>query len=131
MDHLSYQEGYARRLAQASSSFTNAIMPQLDYSNYVYLAVTFSSASPSTGSAMTSIHPALSCVGQVGQLKDVQLYSIPKTDWQHVNMEIMQAVKESDGVLRVDIQQPQLRAKRGGDELWFDVMSYREHISFI
>ncbi|KAI3619459.1 cutinase [Moniliophthora roreri] len=51
----------------------------LDYSQNTYLAITLSSSNPSN---IVSLHPALTHVGQVGQLKDVQMFSVPKTVWE-------------------------------------------------
>ncbi|KAJ8087973.1 hypothetical protein AAF712_011692 [Marasmius tenuissimus] len=84
-----------------------------------YIAVTLSPGSSfsQTPASLASVHPALAHVGQVGQLNDVQLVSVPKTDWGNVGDDILASLRSSQGVVNVDVQQPKQRAKRGGDEL--------------
>ncbi|TFK32605.1 hypothetical protein BDQ12DRAFT_692303 [Crucibulum laeve] len=90
------------------------MMPQsLDHNNFTYLAVTLS---PSTSPSSLSAGPHLTHIGQVGQLQDVQLFSVPKLEWQNHGDDILKDIGERDGVLRVDVQVPERRAKRG-DEL--------------
>lgn len=94
-------------------------MPQaLDHNANVYLAVTLSSGSPyfSTPANLVSANPLLAHQGPAGALPDVHLYSIPKPDWENIHEEVLSALREREGVVRVDlIQAPRQRSKR--DEL--------------
>ena len=56
-------------------------------------------------------------MGNVGQLEDVHLYGVPKAVWQREGDMILVFLKELEGVSRVDVQIPQTRSRRGGDEL--------------
>ena len=88
-------------------------MPQtLDYDHNTYLAVTLSTASHIhfQPSPLSAVHPSLAYNGQVGELQDVQLFAVPKADWDHV-------LKAKQGVLGVEVQVPKQRVKRGIDEL--------------
>ncbi|KZP03503.1 hypothetical protein FIBSPDRAFT_123312 [Athelia psychrophila] len=94
-------------------------MQNLDHATNAYLAVTLSPASayyhnPST---LSSFHPAVHHIGQLGVLSDVQLLSIPKTEWDLSRNEITSSLRAQVGVLRVDVQEVKQRVKRGGDEL--------------
>lgn len=93
-------------------------MPQsLDYDHNTYLAVTLSTASHIQPSLLSAVHPSLAYHGQVGELKDVQLFAVPKTDWDQVGEDILAVLKAKQGVLGVDVQVPKQRVKRGSDEL--------------
>ena len=87
-----------------------------DNSN-VYLAVTFARSSPfyTNPSGLSASHSAVNHVGTVGQLPDVQLFSVPKVEWDSRKQDILSFMKGSEGVQRVDVQSPKTRAKR--DEL--------------
>lgn len=63
------------------------------------------------------VHPAVAHVGQVGQLEDVQIFSVPNFDWENVSAEVLDSLGRAEGVGRVEIQKAQARAKRSGDEL--------------
>ncbi|KAF9441914.1 hypothetical protein P691DRAFT_521163 [Macrolepiota fuliginosa MF-IS2] len=103
----------------SSLSAQCASMPQaLDYNLNVYLAVTISSGSPlsSAPASLINAHPLLNHDGQVGALPDVQLYSIPKPNWDNIHEEVLGALRAREGIVRVDIlQAPRQRSKR--DEL--------------
>ncbi|ESK94208.1 hypothetical protein Moror_8318 [Moniliophthora roreri MCA 2997] len=91
----------------------------LDYSQNTYLAITLSSSNPSN---IVSLHPALTHVGQVGQLKDVQMFSVPKTVWESNIGDEIKGILEGqkgrdEGVIRIDVQEMKQRVKRGGEEL--------------
>ncbi|KAJ7643936.1 hypothetical protein FB45DRAFT_896476 [Roridomyces roridus] len=91
----------------------------LNYAANTYLAVTLPAASSylTTPESLGIVHPAVAHVGQVGEMPDVQLVSVPKEEWegpQGKREEILQALK---AVGKVDVQAPKQRAKRGGDEL--------------
>ncbi|KIK64367.1 hypothetical protein GYMLUDRAFT_39915 [Collybiopsis luxurians FD-317 M1] len=84
-----------------------------------YVAVTLAPNSPflSMPSSLSSLHPSLTHVGQVGQLNDIQLVSVPKEDWGNIGEEVLRKLKGSDGVQGVSVQELKQRAKRGDDEL--------------
>ncbi|KAF7314563.1 p-loop containing nucleoside triphosphate hydrolase protein [Mycena kentingensis (nom. inval.)] len=91
----------------------------LNHATHTYLALTLppSSAYMQNPATLEQLYPKAAYVGQVGALKDVQLVSVPKTEWESPGMKdkIYDAFK--DVVVRVDVQEPKQRAKRGGDEL--------------
>jgi len=91
----------------------------LNYDLNTYLAVTLSSTSPFFGkpAQLAMIHPVVAHVGQVGQLEDVQIFSVPKLEWERVSEDVLEKLKTTDGVARVDVQIAEARAKRRGDEL--------------
>jgi hypothetical protein len=90
----------------------------MDYDANVYLAVTLSPSSPHLNDPTTlaSVHPAIALVGQMGTMRDVQLYSVPKQDWAGVGNDVLRSLKNCEGVGRVDVQELKTRVKRGGDE---------------
>src|SRR6266851_5804436 len=50
---------------------------------------------------------------KAGALPDVHVFSVPKSTWVHSSTAIIHALRQTDGILRVDIQEPRTRAKRG------------------
>ncbi|KAJ3731602.1 hypothetical protein DFJ43DRAFT_1078027 [Lentinula guzmanii] len=90
-----------------------------NYDLNTYVAVSLAPNSPflNTPSSLSSIHPALTHVGQVGQLQDVQLVSVPKDDWNNIGDDILASLKGSEGISSVSVQELRQRTKRGGDEL--------------
>lgn len=94
-------------------------MQALNHEANTYLAVMLSSSSPylSDPSLLATAHSSLTHLGQVGSLRDVQLLSVPKQDWERVQTDVLDSLKSKEGITGVDIQVPQRRAKRGGDEL--------------
>ncbi|KAJ3760626.1 hypothetical protein EV360DRAFT_39356 [Lentinula raphanica] len=91
----------------------------LNYDLNTYVAVTLTPTSPfvNTPSMLSNVHPSLTHVGQVGQLHDVQLVSVPKDDWNHIGDDILASLKGSEGVASVSVQELRQRTKRGDDEL--------------
>ncbi|KAF8823677.1 hypothetical protein F5879DRAFT_158444 [Lentinula edodes] len=91
----------------------------MNYDLNTYVAVTLAPNSPFLGapSSLSTVHPALTHVGQVGQLHDVQLVSVPKEDWSNIGDDILASLKGSEGVSSVSVQELRQRTKRGGDEL--------------
>lgn len=91
----------------------------LNYDLNTYLAVTLSSTSPffAEPAQLATVHPTIAHIGPVGQLQDVQLFSVPKFEWERVSEEVLGKLNEADGVGRVDVQKLETRVKRGGDEL--------------
>jgi len=83
----------------------------------IYLAVTLARTSPfyANPSGLLVYQFAVNYVGNVGQLSDVQLFSVPKVVWDSRQQDILSFLKGSEGVQRVDVQSPKTRSKR--DEL--------------
>lgn len=128
---------WIRRFGQGGNSWLEVnrypsysiIMPhQLDYELQTYIAVTLSSSSPyfTSPPALAARHAwiALNYVGQVGELSDVHLYSIPKSELvkrgrsiKDVENLVVQDIRGSDGVLHVEVQMPRQRIRRAGEEL--------------
>ena len=87
-----------------------------DYGQNKYLAVTFRRdtgyiANP----AALALQPSLSelvHVGQIGQLDDAHLYSIPLSKWEAFDLS---RLREVQGVSSVSIQEPKMRTKRAED----------------
>ncbi|KAG9100823.1 hypothetical protein FRC06_003644 [Ceratobasidium sp. 370] len=97
-----------------------------DYAAFTYLAVTLSPQSPlftnpnalATRTSETIQGAGVQHVGRVGELDDVQLFSVPKSVWDGAGGEstkILEAIKAQEGVKGVDIQVPKMRSKRGGE----------------
>jgi len=96
--------------------------PHLDYNSNTYLTVYLPSSSPylADPSAIATIHPALKHVGPVGVMKDIQILSVPKIEWERVSGEVLASFgdKLKDGIHKVELlDEPKARVKRGGDEL--------------
>jgi hypothetical protein len=51
--------------------------------------------------------------GEAGALPDIHVFSVPKQTWDHSSAAIIQLLRHADGILRVDVQEPRTRAKRG------------------
>ena len=94
-------------------------MQGLNYNANTYLAITLSPGSQYLQSppSLVEEHSSLVHVGNVGQLEDVHLYGVPNVVWQRDGDNIVNFLKELEGVSGVDVQIPQMRSKRGGDEL--------------
>lgn len=90
-----------------------------DHGANVYLAVTISPNSPLfQHPEQLAVHPALTHVGQVGELRDVQLLSVPRENWSGAQNDVMSSLNGVDGVKRVDVQDPpRMRAKRDAADL--------------
>ncbi|CAE7100536.1 unnamed protein product [Rhizoctonia solani] len=99
---------------------------RLDYAAFTYLAVTLSPQSPHFSSPNALAARAseviqgsnVQHVGRVGELEDVQLFSVPKNIWDgssESNAKIIETLKSFDGVKSVDVQVPKLRSRRGGE----------------
>jgi hypothetical protein len=91
----------------------------LDYAINNYISVTLSPRSSLRSSPdRLAQHPAVSYVGLVGELQDVQLVSVPKADWAEKEADVLEWLKARDGVIQVNIHSDQkTRARRGGGEL--------------
>ncbi|KAJ4475540.1 hypothetical protein J3R30DRAFT_565468 [Lentinula aciculospora] len=91
----------------------------LNHNLNTYVAVTLAPNSPflDVPSSLSTVHPAVTHVGQVGQLHDVQLVSVPKEDWSNIGDDILASLKGSEGVTSVNVQELKQRTKRGSDEL--------------
>ncbi|KAL1744285.1 hypothetical protein HDZ31DRAFT_39023 [Schizophyllum fasciatum] len=86
-------------------------MQAMNFAANVYVALTLaSSIEPSSVPSTAGLTSSLNHVGPVGQLRDVQLYSIPKDQWSD---EIAARLKGTNGVMHIDVQaEPKQRAKR-------------------
>jgi len=80
----------------------------------IYLAVSLARTSPfyTNPSDLSASHSSVNHVGNVGQLPDVQLFSVPKAVWDSQQQDILSFMKGSEGVQRVDVQSPKMRSKR-------------------
>lgn len=89
----------------------------LNHVENVYLAVTVAPSSRLLENLVElEVHPSLSHMGNVGQLRDVQLLSVPRESWPRIQGEVLSSLNSLDGVRRVDVQDPpRARAKRGDD----------------
>jgi hypothetical protein len=89
-----------------------------DYDNNVYLAVTLNLESDylNDPSALRRLDRDLAVVGQVGQLPDVQLLSVPKAVWDQRGDAVQETLRAADGVLAVQVQTVKARVKRMADE---------------
>lgn len=85
-----------------------------DYSQNKYLAVTFKRISPYIDSphSLSAAMPSLTYVGQIGQLREAHLYSVPLANWSTFDVSRLRALND---VGSVEVQQPRVRAKRGDD----------------
>ncbi|KAJ7585164.1 hypothetical protein C8J56DRAFT_950045 [Mycena floridula] len=87
----------------------------MDHTANIYIAVTLSSTSPYFSDPGALVSPPMKHEGQVGQLKEVQLVSVPKSEWDEKSEDILSFLKAKDGVSNVEVQVLKQRAKR--DEL--------------
>ena len=97
------------------------VMPSYiqDHSSNVYLTASISRNSALyQNPAQLASHPALTYVGQVGELRDVQLLSVSRDEWPRVQGDVLGYLDGLDGVQRVDVQAaPHMRAKRDVSDL--------------
>ncbi|KAH8114181.1 hypothetical protein DFH11DRAFT_1596369 [Phellopilus nigrolimitatus] len=91
----------------------NTLSP--DYSSNIYLAVSVKSSSVYSSTPISlGPYPFVSDVGVVGELPNVKLLSIPKDEWQGTGEDILDVLRsDKENVLRVDVQKPRVRTKRG------------------
>lgn len=61
-------------------------------------------------------HSSIKHKGNVGELADVQLISVTKSDWESSQQQILGALQSAPGVTRVEVQQLKQRTKRVMDE---------------
>jgi len=83
----------------------------MNYDTHTYLAVLLAPSS-SLLADPSRVHPELKHVGPAGALPDVHVFSVPKSTWLHSATNITHALRQTDGILRVDVQEPRTRAKR-------------------
>lgn len=90
-----------------------------DHDANIYLTVTVSSGSPLYHNPEQLVtQPALTHIGAVGQLRDVQLLSVPREEWNRVQGDVLRKLNSMQGVLRVDVQEPpRMRSKRDTGDL--------------
>ena len=89
----------------------------LNHQLNTYLTVTLQPSSDfiSQPSLLHRAHPSLAFAGQVGELEDVKLFSVPKADWeqQGVKEDIFTKLLGESGVQSVEIvAEPTKRGKR-------------------
>ncbi|THH02547.1 hypothetical protein EW145_g6733 [Phellinidium pouzarii] len=86
-----------------------------DYNANVYVAVELTPSSLYSNTPISlAAYPSLSHAGNVGELTDVKLLSIPKNEWQGIGEDILQILREdTENVLRVYVQEQRSRKKRG------------------
>ncbi len=91
----------------------------LNHASNVYVTVTISSSSPlSRDPEELARRSSLTYVGNVGQLQDVHVLSVPKSSWDNTQHDVLRRLNSMEGVTRVEVQEPpRTRAKRGIDEL--------------
>jgi len=87
-------------------------MKPVDYDANRYLIVTLSNPS---ALQTRNLHPAVTHIGQIGQLGDLHRLSVSKQDWDNEEQSILESLRRN-GVIRVDHDKLQQRSKRG-DEL--------------
>jgi hypothetical protein len=110
-------EGVSASLQPRAHDTTDlSFMLSLNYTTHAYLSILLARSS-SLLADPSAVHPELKHVGQVGQLADIHLFSVPRATWDHSSAAIIGALRQIDGVLKVDIQEPRMRAKR--DQLDF------------
>jgi hypothetical protein len=87
-----------------------------DYSQNKYLAVTFRRISPYIDSprSLSAALPSsgLAYVGQIGQLREAHLYSVPLASWGTFDISHLRVLND---IVSVEVQEPRVRAKRGND----------------
>ena len=90
----------------------------LNYDTNIYLAVSLASASAYTSLPIVlPEYPSVTQVGDVGALPDVKLLSVPKDEWLNIGEDVLRKLREdSVNIVRVDVQEPKTRKKRGAFE---------------
>lgn len=91
---------------------------QLNHASNAYLTVYFrpSSSFLADPSSINSVHPALTHVGPVGALKDVQVLSVSKFEWDRVSDEILASLSSRGDIEKVEVQdEPKARVKRSSE----------------
>ncbi|KAI0264444.1 hypothetical protein BC834DRAFT_970774 [Gloeopeniophorella convolvens] len=83
-----------------------------NYAKHAYLAIVLTQNSPLL-TRPANVHPDLTHLGPAGPLPDIHLFSVPRSTWDLSAATILNALRQTDGVLRVDVQEPRARAKRG------------------
>jgi hypothetical protein len=109
-----------RIFTTVSSCRSGVISPRNDSNHQLttYLTVTLEPHSPysTQPSLLSYAHPSLTFIGQVGELEDVQLFSVPKANWEQegVKDDIFAKLLGNQSVKRVDVlPEPVKRHKRG------------------
>lgn len=82
-----------------------------DHDTFTYLAITLTPSSPVLGDP-SRFNPHLKHLGPAGALPDIHVFSVPKRIWEDSSTAIIQVLRQADGILRVDVQEPRTRAKR-------------------
>lgn len=90
----------------------------MDYSQNKYLAVIFKRTSSyidhPQSLAGTMASSGLAYVGQIGQLREAHLYSLPLANLDSLDV-VLYRLRVTSDVLSVQVQEPKGRLKRGED----------------
>ena len=91
----------------------------MNHNTHTYLSVNLAHNSPflSTPDALSAMYPSMKYEGQVGELADVHLFSVPKEEWANVENDVLNGIEGMHGVLYVQVETPRQRVKRGEEEL--------------
>jgi hypothetical protein len=81
----------------------------MDYEANTYLLVTLSDFCDI--STLQTVHPAVTYIGQVGQLTDIHRLGVSNQDWDQNKQEIRESLRRA-GIVLVDVDKLQQRAKR-------------------
>jgi hypothetical protein len=104
-----------------------------NYNTHAYLAILLAHSSPLLADP-SRIHPDLKHLGPVslryssqpdpltlwykaGAIPDIHVFSVPKLTWESSSAAIINALRQTDGVLRVDVQEPRMRTKKGQSDV--------------
>ncbi|KAI0001449.1 hypothetical protein BJV74DRAFT_69208 [Russula compacta] len=92
------------------------MLPSANHDTHTLLAVRLSPSSSLLADPST-VHPDLKHIGPAGALPDIHVFSVPKPTWGHSSAAIIHALRQTDGVLRVDVQEPRMRSRRDVHDL--------------
>lgn len=63
---------------------------------------------------MITIHPALTHVGPVGVMKEIQVLRVSNLEWGRISEEVLASLRSSADIEKVEVQDgPKTRVKRG------------------
>jgi len=92
-----------------------AVNYSFNYDTHTYLTILLSQSS-SLLVDPAKVHPNLKHLGPAGALPDIHVFSVPKPTWEHSSASIIHVLRQTDGVLKIDVQEPRTRAKRDVDD---------------
>ena len=94
------------------------VPPQFDFSSNTYVTVYLRSSSSylADPQSISTIHPALTHVGPVGMMRDVQILSVPVPEWGRVSGEVLALLSSKPDIEKIEVQgAPKVRVKREGE----------------